>query len=233
MAVSSGKSVLIYGGKGALGSALVDFFKAKDFWVGNIDFLTNDNANHNVILEKGLSFLEQAEAVTNGVPEGTQLDAILCVAGGWAGGNLESPDFLKSAQLMLEQSLWSSYIAASLAPKFLKENGTLVLTGAQPALKSTPGMIGYGVAKAAVHQLTKSIGSKKGGLPKGGKAYAILPVTLDTPMNRKWMKHDDSWTPLEDVAKILFNWISQQDTPPSGSLVQLITKDGKTETVIE
>jgi len=231
MASSSGKSILIYGGKGALGSALVNFFKGRDFWVGSIDFVSNDDANLNVILEKGLNFEQQAEAVKNGVPEGTQLDAILCVAGGWAGGNLESPEFLKSAQLMLEQSLWSSYIAASLAPKFLKENGTLILTGAQPALKPTPGMIGYGVAKAAVHQLTKSIGTSSGGLPKGGKAYAILPVTLDTPMNRKWMKYNDTWTPLEDVAQIIFNWISQQDTPPNGSLIQLITKDGKTETI--
>lgn len=75
-----------------------------------------------------------------------------------------------------------------------------MLTGAAPALAPTPGMIGYGVAKAAVHQLTRSVGSDKGGLPKGSKALAILPVTLDTPMNRKFMKVDDTWTPLEDVA---------------------------------
>lgn len=54
---------------------------------------------------------------------------------------------------MMQQSVWSSYIAASLAPHFLKENGLLVLTGAQPALNPTPGMIGYGVAKVRYYLL--------------------------------------------------------------------------------
>ena len=49
-------------------------------------------------------------------------------------------------------------------------------------------MMGYGMAKAAVHQLTKSLADPVGaGLPEGAVTAAILPVTLDTPMNRKWM----------------------------------------------
>ena len=49
-------------------------------------------------------------------------------------------------------------------------------------------MIGYGMAKAAIHQLVKSLAdSAKSGLPEGTFAAAILPITLDTPMNRKWM----------------------------------------------
>lgn len=65
------------------------------------------------------------------------------------------------------------------------------------------GMIGYGLAKAAVHQLTKSLGQDKSGLPKDATAVAILPVTLDTPMNRKWMSGADfsTWTTLEFVAE--------------------------------
>ena len=67
-----------------------------------------------------------------------------------AGGNLEAADLIKNCDLMLQQSVWTSYIASSLAPTFLKEEGLLVLTGAQPALKPTPGMIGYGVAKVSI-----------------------------------------------------------------------------------
>lgn len=64
-------------------------------------------------------------------------------------------------------------------------------------------MIGYGVAKGAVHQLTKSLAKKESGLPKDTLVVAVLPVTLDTPMNRKWMPKADfsSWTPLEYVAE--------------------------------
>ncbi len=46
------------------------------------------------------------------------------------------------------------------------------------------GMMGYGMAKAAVHQLVKSLGEQGSGLPDGTCALGILPVTLDTPMNR-------------------------------------------------
>lgn len=64
-------------------------------------------------------------------------------------------------------------------------------------------MIGYGLAKAAVHQLTKSLAQHGSGLPTDASVIAILPITLDTPMNRKWMPQADfsTWTPLEFVAE--------------------------------
>ncbi len=40
---------------------------------------------------------------------------------------------------MFKQSVYSSLISASLANKFLKENGLLTLAGAAAALDATPG----------------------------------------------------------------------------------------------
>lgn len=37
------------------------------------------------------------------------------------------------------------------------------------------GMIGYGIAKAAVHQLVQSLSSSDGGLPPDSDVLAILP----------------------------------------------------------
>lgn len=124
----------------------------------------------------------------------------------------------------------SSTIAAALAAHFLKEGGLLTLTGAKAALDGTPGMIGYGLAKAAVHQLTKSLATEGSGLPKNASALAILPVTLDTPMNRKWMPKADTstWTPLEFVAELFVKWTGG-DRPANGSLLQLITEKGETK----
>jgi dihydropteridine reductase len=66
-----------------------------------------------------------------------KLDAILCVAGGWAGGNASNKDFIKNADLMWKQSVWSSTISARLASQFLKQNGLLQLTGAAAVKKLT------------------------------------------------------------------------------------------------
>lgn len=122
--------------------------------------------------------------------------------GGWAGGNA-SKDLAKNAEMMWKQSVWSSTISATIGSRFLKKGGVLTLTGADAALNGTPGMIGYGLAKAAVHQLTKSLAADKSGLPDDSLVVSILPITLDTPMNRKWMPKADfsTWTPLEFIAE--------------------------------
>ena len=47
--------------------------------------------------------------------------------------------------------------AARIASTFLAPQSTLILTGAAAALGPTPGMLGYGIAKAATHHLVKSL----------------------------------------------------------------------------
>ncbi|XP_074642142.1 dihydropteridine reductase-like [Tubulanus polymorphus] len=229
--------VLIYGGKGALGSKCVSFFKSKNYWVLSVDLNANEEASVNCVVKPSESWQDQEKAVLEAVDKeltGEKLDAIFCVAGGWAGGNAGSKDFIKSCDMMWKQSVWTSTIAASLASKHLKEGGVLQLTGAQPALKGTAGMIGYGMSKAAVHQLVHSLSQSNGGLPEKSLVAAILPVTLDTPMNRKWMGDADTstWTSLDTVAELFYNWIQNKERPENGSLVQLLTKDGKTSFVL-
>merc|ERR1712227_571102 len=132
---------------------------------------------------------------------------------------------------MWRQSVWSSAIAARLASQNLKTGGVLQLTGARPCAAGTPGMIGYGMAKAAVHQLTPSLADPKAaGLPEGCVTLAILPVTLDTPMNRKFMPDADksTWTSMEFLASLFHDWIKGSGRPASGSLVEIITKHGET-----
>ncbi|KAH8257257.1 hypothetical protein KR038_006127 [Drosophila bunnanda] len=232
--MSAGR-VVIYGGKGALGSACVDHFKANNYWVGSIDLSENEKADVSIVVPRDASWSEQEDAVVCKVGEslsGEKLDAVICVAGGWAGGNAKK-DLAKNADLMWKQSVWTSSISAAVAAQYLKEGGLLALTGAKPALEGTPGMIGYGMAKAAVHQLTQSLGGEKSGLPAGSLAVSILPVTLDTPMNRKWMPDADfgTWTPLTEVAGLFQKWTQGQNRPKTGSLLQLITKNGVTELI--
>lgn len=174
-------------------------------WVGSIDMAENENADFNILVNRDANWVDQESTVLAKVEDalnGEKLDAIICVAGGWAGGNAKK-DLAKNSDLMWKQSVWTSTISAAIGANHMKPGGLLTLTGANPALKGTPGMMGYGMAKAAVHQLTKSLAGKDSGLPDNTTVVAILPITLDTPMNRKWMPNGDfaSWTPLEYVAE--------------------------------
>lgn len=228
--------VVIYGGKGALGAACVSHFKSNNWWVGSIDMKENDQADASIVVKVDDGWLDQESSVLSqvgNVLKGEKLDAVICVAGGWAGGNASSKEFVKNSDMMWKQSVWSSVIAASIAAHHLKEGGLISLPGAKPALGPTPGMIGYGMAKAAVHQLTKSLAGENSGLPSNALSVAILPVTLDTPMNRKWMADADksTWTPLEFVADLFYRWSKGDDRPPNGSLVHLVTKNNVTDLV--
>ncbi|CAD6199641.1 unnamed protein product [Caenorhabditis auriculariae] len=209
------------------------FQKKNDFWVLNIDLSTNDHADGNILVS-GDSWTEQEKTITAEAEKhlsAASVDGIFCVAGGWAGGSASSKDFIKNAELMWSQSVWSSSIAAKLASLYLKPNGVLQLTGAAAATDGTPGMIGYGMAKAAVHQLTKSLGAKDSGLPEEASVLALLPVTLDTPMNRKWMPKADhsTWTPMSFIAETLHKWTTEPGCrPATGSLLKLTTADNET-----
>ncbi|RKP36491.1 quinoid dihydropteridine reductase [Dimargaris cristalligena] len=224
--------VIVYGGSGALGTALVKFFKAQSWCVISVDLRSNPEADHSVNLDSALSLEAQAHQVLGGLQPRLDkpVEAVLCVAGGWAGGSVTSSSVFATTDLMWKQSVQSSLIAARIASQHLRAGGLLTLTGAQAAQGGTPGMLGYGMAKAAVHQLTASLADPASGLPQGAWVNAILPVTLDTPANRAGMPDADfsSWTPLSSIAKELFEWASGRHRLPSGSLVKINTQGGET-----
>eukprot|EP00041_Stephanoeca_diplocostata_P013713 m.242267 g.242267 ORF g.242267 m.242267 type:complete len:242 (-) comp19439_c0_seq1:249-974(-) len=229
---------LIYGGKGALGNVCVKEFKRKGWRVLSVDLVAHEEADGNVVLVASHSWIDQARKVDEGVAAfltgaTDKLTAVMCVAGGWAGGNAAASELINSADLMWRQSVWTSVIAGQIASKHLTSDGLYVTCGARPALGGTPQMIGYGMAKAAVHQLVKSLASEKSGVSSDATVLAILPVTLDTPNNRKFMPNADTstWTPLEQVADYFFKWATEPKSPTkpaSGSLVTIVTEGGET-----
>ena len=53
----------------------------------------NDNADANILIEPTSTWVDQEASVAKKMAElldGDKLDAVLCVAGGWAGGNAAS-----------------------------------------------------------------------------------------------------------------------------------------------
>ena len=58
-----------------------------------MDLTPNEDADANVVVTELVDWVKQSEMVHQRVDElmtGNKLDALLCVAGGWAGGNAKS-----------------------------------------------------------------------------------------------------------------------------------------------
>eukprot|EP01080_Neovahlkampfia_damariscottae_P001620 gene1620-12745_t len=227
------KNVLVYGGKGALGQAIVKKFNSMRWTTISLDFTANKNASKNITPNSTDNFLEQSDFISNEIKlalKNQKLDAVITVAGGWSGGNVKSDDFLKNLNLMIQQSVHTSAIGAKIAADYLKDDGFLLLTGAEGALKPTPQMIAYGMAKASVHHLVSSLSSKDCGLPENSSTVAILPTVIDTPNNRSAMPNANfkNWTSLEELSDQIANWSEGRNRPKNGSLVKIETYEGKT-----
>jgi len=126
---------------------------------------------------------------------------IVCTAGGWQGGDAASAAFVASWEAMLHACLQPALLAAAVASTLPQPGTTLVLVGSAASVKPTPGMLAYGVAKAATHHIVRSVGDAGSALSKsGGRAFAILPHTIDTPSNRKHLQYNRSWIPVSHLA---------------------------------
>jgi len=113
---------------------------------------------------------------------------------------------------MWDANVRSAISASHMAAHLLNPGGLLVLTGAAGALRGTPGMIGYGVSKTAVHHLVESLSHSDSKLPTDTTVVGILPITIDTPANRSSMPKADysTWTPPQIFATTLLEWSIQK-----------------------
>eukprot|EP01111_Echinosteliopsis_oligospora_P014253 TRINITY_DN5331_c0_g1_i1.p1 TRINITY_DN5331_c0_g1~~TRINITY_DN5331_c0_g1_i1.p1 ORF type:complete len:262 (-),score=91.89 TRINITY_DN5331_c0_g1_i1:262-969(-) len=224
--------ILVYGGCGALGSAVVTSFKSNGWETVSVDFSASPHATHSVVIAG--SGKDDISRVIEELQKKsiTAIDTLVCVAGGWNGGSIEKDDIFATTEKMWQFNVQSAVAASHVASKTLTEGGMLVLTGAYAAINSTPGMIAYGITKSATHHLIKSLAAPNSGLPAKATVVGILPVTLDTPTNRAAMPKAkfDEWTPLDVVSSRLFEWASSPDSrPSSGSLIALKTSNNHTD----
>ena len=64
--------------------------------------------------------------------------------------------------------------------------GSIINLGSIAWMRSTPGMVAYTAAKAAIHGLTRTLARELG--PGNIRVNSILPGAIDTPRQRQW--HD-------------------------------------------
>ncbi|KPA82572.1 quinonoid dihydropteridine reductase (QDPR-1) [Leptomonas pyrrhocoris] len=228
------KSVLLIGARGGLGRAVASAFREDKWSVIAIDQSVTAASNDGCHLVSAKSSIEELQQAYLAAVAGAKLNAVINVAGGWAGGSIADTSTAAAAELMLRQSLFSSFAAAHVFSKYGQEGGLLLLTGAAAAVGPTPGMIGYGTAKSAVHFVCQSIASDPATIPPKASVVSILPSVLDTPANRNAMPDADrsTWTPLDDVARQILAWSNGGGRPESGSLVRVVTDSKGTRYIV-
>lgn len=82
-----------------------------------------------------------------------------------------------------------------------------------------------------MHQLVKTLACPGSGLPENAFCVALLPVTLDTVMNRQMMPTADisGWTPTKYITDLLLKWADGKERPTNGNLVQFVTQNFNTD----
>ena len=213
-----GRTVVVSGGTGALGRAVVDaFLDAGDRvvapWIvpAERDALASARAD---ALREGRLALPEAD-----VAEQAGADAVARAAGlaevlvngvgGFAGGSSVSETSLEVWDLMYRMNLRSAVaLTRAILPSMLaRGRGVVVNVAAQAALTRPAGLAAYAAAKDGVLVLTDTLHQEVS--ERGLRVHAILPSSIDTPANRRAMPRADfsKWTPPSAIAGVVV-WLA-------------------------
>ena len=209
---------LVIGGNGALGSSVITAFH-KNWEMTSLDFSENKEAHKNIIVnpaDDGEKHLQLANEKLSG-----KYDMILCAAGGWCQGSIESDNIFSQFELSLHSNLYSSLLASHIATTHITEMGLLIFVGSLLSFKeNTPSMLSYGVTKNMVHSLALNMSTRKA-LSTENIVLCILPEILNTEVNRKAMPKEDhsKWVSPKKLAETIFDWARGVNTPKNGSFV--------------
>jgi len=99
-------------------------------------------------------------------------------------------------------------------------SGSVVAVASPHALRTPAGVSAYAAAKAGVLRLVEGLAAE---LPRGARANAVLPSTMDTPANRKAMPDVDpaTWVSTEEVAEVIVFLLSDRARGVSGAFVEV------------
>jgi NAD(P)-dependent dehydrogenase (short-subunit alcohol dehydrogenase family) len=229
----SGRHVVITGGTGALGSAVVEVLLNADAHC-HVPYIHEREAerfphkqNERVKLYPGIELTNEAavEELYAGI---SPLWASIHLAGGFAMKPLAQAS---KADVMgqIETNLVSCFLccrAAVVAMSKAKGGGRIVNVAARPALEPRlgAGMTAYTASKAGVAALTASLAEE---VAKDGiLVNAVAPSIMDTPANRSAMPKADfsAWPKVEEVAATILFLASPDNAVTRGAIVPVYGK---------
>jgi NAD(P)-dependent dehydrogenase (short-subunit alcohol dehydrogenase family) len=227
----SGKQVVVSGGTGALGTAVVSKLLAGGAtciipYVHEAEVQRFPNRSDAKVTLVAVSDLSD-EAQVAKVYSGAKPWASIHIAGGFAPGKVAETD---KAALMaqIESNLVSCFLCCRAAVNAMSASGggRIVNVAARPALewRSGAGMSAYTVAKTGVAALTVALAEE---VAKDGiLVNAVAPSIMDTAANRKAMPKVDfsAWPKVEEVAAIIAFLASPENHVTRGAIVPVYGK---------
>ncbi len=226
----SGRTVIVTGGTGALGNAVVAKLIAAGAHCRVPYRDARDAERHPLRGNPKLTLVETGnladEAVVTRLYQGVSpLWASIHIAGGFAAGKVADTD-RAALQAQLDGNLVSCFLCCRAAIAAMRNGGRIVNVAARPALewRTGAGMTAYAISKAAVAALTVAMAQETAG--DGILVNAVAPSTMDTPANRKAMPNADyaAWPSVDDVAATILFLASADNTVTRGAIVPVYGK---------
>jgi len=216
-------AVLVAGGTGALGAAVVrDLLESGH--VVTATFISPQERERMPAGER-LTLVEadllDPAAAAEAVAVVDDLEAVVNLVGGFAMGPKVGDAELEGFERMLRLNLVPAFNLAHAAMPVLAAagGGAFVCVSARAALEPFAGAAGYVTAKAGVLALVRALDAEY--REAGVRANAILPSVIDTPANRESMPGADTskWVAPGEIARVIAFLVSGDSAPTSGAAV--------------
>jgi NAD(P)-dependent dehydrogenase (short-subunit alcohol dehydrogenase family) len=218
-----GKDVVITGGSGGLGRAVVDMFAG----AGAICHLPQrgrpDPASPSSIHIVGGVDLANEAAVVSLYTELPPLWASIHLAGGYEASPFVDTT-LQSLRFQMEINLTTAFLCCREAIRNMQKRSTtkggrIVNVSSRAALEAAGGAIAYAASKAAVAALTQALAVEV--RPQRIWVNAVAPSIIDTPSNRAAMPkaNYDRWPKPQEIARTILWLASPENLVISGAVV--------------
>lgn len=208
--------VLVAGGTGALGSAVVAELLAAGYDVVAVDRHGEAPGARTVHAD-----LLDPDAAREAVDAVEDLAGVVDLVGGFAMGPKVGEAELADFQRMLSLNLVPAFNLAHAALPRLADagGGAFVCVSAKAALEPFAGAAGYVTAKAGVLALVRALDAEY--RDAGVRANAILPSIVDTPANREAMPDAETskWVAPAEIARVVRFLVSDDSAVTSGAAV--------------
>jgi NAD(P)-dependent dehydrogenase (short-subunit alcohol dehydrogenase family) len=209
----TGKVALVTGASGGLGThvtkALLDTGATVVGLSPNIKQSDFDHPNFTA-LPASLSSLDAAKkAVDTVIARFGRVDVLAHLVGAFAGGHSVADTDDKTFQRMFEVNLNSTFhILRAVLPHMRQAGaGRIIAIGSRAAENPGPEVGAYSASKAALVSLMKTVALEN--KDSGITANVILPGTIDTPANRKYIPgaNVSQWVQPASIASLIV-WLA-------------------------